>query len=91
MLKKTTRSQKLGWVLFLAYLALLVYFMFFSESFGRDPAQRDYAYNLELFKEIRGRKCGRVYSLWFFSARHSEEGQRRTVCHGPVLLPEPVH
>lgn len=53
MLKKTTRSQKLGWVLFLAYLALLVYFMFFSESFGRDPAQRDYAYNLELFKEIR--------------------------------------
>jgi len=53
MIRNTTRNQKLGWVLFIAYLALLVYFMFFAESFGRDPVQRDYAYNLELFKEIR--------------------------------------
>lgn len=53
MIRNTTRNQKLGWVLFIAYLALLVYFMFFAESFGRDPVQRDYAYNLEPFKEIR--------------------------------------
>ena len=53
MIKNTTRNQKFGWVLFLAYLAMLVYFMFFAESFGRDPAQREYAYNLELFKEIK--------------------------------------
>ena len=54
MLRNTTRNQKLGWVLFVAYLAVLVYFVFFAESFGRLPAQRDdYAYNLELFKEIR--------------------------------------
>ena len=53
MIKDTTRNQKLGWVLFIVYLAMLVYFMFFAESFGRDPAQREYAYNLELFKEIR--------------------------------------
>lgn len=53
MIKNTTRNQKFGWVLFLLYLGLLVYFMFFAESFGRDTTQRDYAYNLELFKEIK--------------------------------------
>jgi len=53
MIRNTTRNQKLGWVLFIAYLALLVYFLIFSESLGRDASQRDYAYNLELFKEIR--------------------------------------
>ncbi len=53
MIRNTTRNQKFGWVLFIAYLALLVYFMFFAESFGRDTTQRGYAYNLELFKEIK--------------------------------------
>ncbi len=53
MIRNTTRIQKMGWVLFLTYLAALVYFMFFAESFGRDPAIRDYAYNLEPFKEIK--------------------------------------
>lgn len=53
MIRNTTRNQKLGWVLFIVYLALLVYFMFFAESFGRDAQQREYAYNLELFKEIK--------------------------------------
>lgn len=54
MIRNTTRNQKLGWVLFIAYLASLVYFMFFAESFGRvSQNQRGYAYNLELFKEIR--------------------------------------
>lgn len=53
MIKNTTRNQKLGWVFFIAYLGLLVYFLFFAESFGRSPENRDYAYNLELFKEIK--------------------------------------
>lgn len=53
MIRNTTRNQKLGWVLFIAYLALLVYFMFFAESFGRNPDLREYSYNLEPFKEIR--------------------------------------
>lgn len=35
MIRNTTRNQKLGWVLFIAYLALLVYFMFFAESLGQ--------------------------------------------------------
>lgn len=53
MIKNTTRNQKAGWVLFLAYLGLLVYLMFFAESLGREAGQRGYAYNLELFKEIK--------------------------------------
>ena len=46
MIRNTTRNQKLGWVLFIAYLTLLVYFMFFAESFGRNPDLREYSYNL---------------------------------------------
>ncbi|MCC8061279.1 MAG: VanZ family protein [Clostridiales bacterium] len=53
MIKHTTKSQRLGWILFLVYLGLLIYLMFFAESLGRDPGRREYAYNLELFKEIR--------------------------------------
>lgn len=53
MIRNTTRNQKLGWVLFLAYLALLVYFLFFAESLDRNWVRREYAYNLELFREIR--------------------------------------
>ena len=52
MIRNTTKRQKLGWVLFILYLALLAYFMFFSEEFGRTDADREYAYNLVLFREI---------------------------------------
>ena len=52
MIRRTTPQQKAGWVLFILYLCLLAYFMFFSESFGRTEADREYAYNLVLFKEI---------------------------------------
>lgn len=52
MLKGTTKRQKMGWVLFLSYLALLSYLMFFSEDFGRTNPNRGYAYNLAPFKEI---------------------------------------
>ncbi|MFR5601597.1 MAG: VanZ family protein [Lachnospiraceae bacterium] len=54
MIRNTSRNQKAGWVLFLLYLALLVYFMFFAESFGRVPDESSaYRYNLELFREIK--------------------------------------
>lgn len=54
MIKNTTKRQKLGWVIFIVYLALLAYFLFFSEDFGRGShLQEEYAYNLEPFKEIR--------------------------------------
>lgn len=53
MIRHTTKHQKMGWVLFLMYLALLVYFLFFAESFGRTaPKSRGYSYNLVPFKEI---------------------------------------
>ena len=53
MIRHTTKHQKMGWVLFLMYLALLVYFLFFAESFGRiAPKSRGYSYNLVPFKEI---------------------------------------
>ena len=52
MIRNTTKRQKLGWVLFILYLCFLAYFMFFSESFGRTETDREYAYNLVLFKEI---------------------------------------
>lgn len=54
MIKNTTRNQKFGWVLFILYLIALTYLMFFAESFGRTGTdQTHYAYNLELFKEIK--------------------------------------
>lgn len=52
MWRDLTKRQKLGWVLFLLYLALLSYLMFFSEDFGRTNQDRGYAYNLVPFKEI---------------------------------------
>lgn len=44
-----------GWAIFLfvLYLILLLYFLFFSEDFGRMPTQHtEYQYNLTPFKEI---------------------------------------
>lgn len=40
-------------LLFIIYLVLLVYFLFFAESMGRTICNREYSYNLVLFKEIR--------------------------------------
>ena len=52
----TTSEQKanfLAWILFAAYLWLLFYLLFFSETYGRTDAVQEYRYNLTLFKEIR--------------------------------------
>ncbi len=47
-------SQRGVRVLFLFYLAALIYLVFFAEAFRRGDAHGGtYAYNLELFKEIR--------------------------------------
>lgn len=48
--------KKLRWggrVLLVLYLACLIYFMFFSESYGRTEVHTEYHYNLVLFQEIR--------------------------------------
>ena len=53
---KKDSVRKLRWggrVLLGIYLACLIYFMFFSESYGRTELHREYQYNLVLFREIR--------------------------------------
>ena len=40
-------------IFFILYILLLFYLLFFSESYGRTIEERDYRYNLELFKEIK--------------------------------------
>lgn len=53
-MKKETKIkiQVFSVLLFILYLFLLTYFLFFAESFGRVYTEREYAYNLEPFKEI---------------------------------------
>ncbi|MCR5666266.1 MAG: VanZ family protein [Eubacterium sp.] len=50
--KKRGLQKVICVLLLLVYLALLCYFLFFAESFGRDFASAEYHYNLTLFKEI---------------------------------------
>ena len=38
---------------FICYMILLVYFLFFSEEYGRTEPYETYKYNLELFTEIK--------------------------------------
>ena len=40
-------------VCFICYMILLVYFLFFSEEYGRNEPYTTYQYNLELFREIK--------------------------------------
>lgn len=55
-MKRETKNlvRKIGIVLFLFYIVLLIYFLFFSEGYGRlGYAEREYSYNFHLFQEIR--------------------------------------
>ncbi|MCR1842869.1 VanZ family protein [Murimonas intestini] len=51
--KTKKRIRRMGVVLFLLYLALLIYFLFFAESYGRTNTERVYSYNLIPFLEIK--------------------------------------
>ena len=54
MSKNSIKKLKAGGkVLLVLYLACLIYFMFFSESYGRTEFHAEYRYNLVLFQEIR--------------------------------------
>ena len=62
-------TGKLIWrleiLLFVAYLALLCYFLFFADSMGRTYEGRAYHYNLTLLKEIkRFWKYRRTLDFW---------------------------
>ena len=39
-------------IIFIIYIAILSYFLFFSERYGRDIVHSEYRYNLTLFKEL---------------------------------------
>ena len=53
MSKKEIRKWRWGGrVLLAVYLACLIYFMFFSESYGRTTIQQEYHYNLVPLREI---------------------------------------
>ncbi len=51
--KQTRRFRALGRVLFVLYIGFLVYFLLFSDWYGRTGISSEYRYNLELFKEIK--------------------------------------
>lgn len=51
--KEEKRFRALGKVLFLLYIIFLIYFLCFSEWYGRVGTTAEYRYNLELFKEIK--------------------------------------
>lgn len=53
MLKKIRKRKIAAYSLFAIYLLYLFYFLFFAELMGRADENRRYAYNLELFKEIK--------------------------------------
>ena len=48
------KIRQIGMVLFVLYVLLLIYFLFFSEGYGRiAEEERIYRYNLKPFVEIR--------------------------------------
>ena len=52
MTKTGKKVRFWGRILFVVYMAMALYFMFFSESLDREMVSDNYRYNLTLFKEI---------------------------------------
>ena len=51
--KNRKRMRTLGKILFVLYIAFLLYFLIFSDWYGRTGGMSEYHYNLVLFKEIQ--------------------------------------
>ena len=51
--KQVKKISTLGKVLFVLYIFFLLYFLIFSDWYGRTGVSREYQYNLVLFKEIK--------------------------------------
>ena len=52
--KRRKHLRILGKILFVLYIGFIIYFLLFSEWYGRNPERMgEYRYNLELFKEIK--------------------------------------
>ena len=52
-LKQSKRIRIFGKILFVLYILFIVYFLIFSDWYGRKGEMQEYHYNLVLFKEIR--------------------------------------
>ena len=94
-MKKETKHiiRTLGTILFILYVLALIYFLFFSEEYGRAAMkERQYRYNLIPFVEIRRfwvyRKqlglmavvtnlFGNVSSIWIYTAGYSGQNEKR--------------
>lgn len=54
MSNKNVRKRRVIWLtIFITYITLLIYFLFFSDTFGRQVAYDEYRYNLMPFAEIK--------------------------------------
>ena len=51
--KRRKRVRILGKILFVLYIGFIIYFLLFSDLYGRTGQLDTYHYNLELFKEIK--------------------------------------
>lgn len=52
--KRKKRLRILGKILFVLYIGFIIYFLLFSDFYGRSlEGMQEYHYNLELFKEIK--------------------------------------
>lgn len=51
--KKRKQFRILGKILFVVYILFILYFLIFSDWYGRSGVMEDYRYNLTPFREIR--------------------------------------
>lgn len=51
--KNRKRIRVVGKILFVLYIAFIIYFLLFSDWYGRTGEMQEYRYNLVLFKEIK--------------------------------------
>lgn len=65
-MKKHTRRRLsiVGILVFILYISILIYFVFFSDHYGRTTGFSEFRYNLTLFAEIRRYVNHREYFTW---------------------------
>lgn len=51
--KSRKRVRAIGKIMFILYVGFIVWFLIFSDWYGRTGIMQEYHYNLELFKEIK--------------------------------------
>ena len=89
---KRKRIRILGKILFILYVIFIVYFLLFSDWYGRTGEMREYHYNLVLFKEIK-RFWQYREQVGFFAMIFPPDGKQaeKFYCNGILqLCTEPV-